>query len=162
MTKGRSRIQSCGKPQARQRLTRARGFLEVAKSVAVEDDPALEYRAAAASIAILAGIAAADAACCHSLGQRSRSDDHHHAERLLQEITPGAKAAAGNLRKLIGLKDAAHYGFITLNAAEMKRTLRQADKLLAFAEQATSRRSSPRLCIRARTRRRSSGPGRPR
>ena len=130
----RSRTQVCGQQHAAQRLTRARSFLEVAQMTADERDPSLEYSAAAASIAILAGIAAADAACCHALGRRSRSDNHHEAERLLAQISPGGKDAAANLRKLISLKDAAHYGFITLSAAELKRSLRQADRLIGFAE----------------------------
>jgi hypothetical protein len=115
-------------------LARARSFLEVAKMTADENDPQLEYGAAAASIAVLAGIAAADAACCHALGRRSRSDNHHDAEQLLAQITPGGKRAAGELRKLISLKDAAHYGFITPSAAELKRSLRQAERLVLFAE----------------------------
>jgi hypothetical protein len=106
----------------------------VATLTADEDDPQLEYGAAAASIAILAGIAAADAACCHTLGRRSRSDNHHEAEQLLAQISPGGKSAAGQLRQLISLKDAAHYGFITPSAAELKRSLRQADHLVQFAE----------------------------
>jgi hypothetical protein len=99
-----------------------------------ESDPKLEYGAAAASIAILAGIAAADAACCQALGRRSRSDDHHDAEQLLAQIAPGGKPAASNFRKLIDLKDTAHYGFITPSAPELKRSLRRAEQLVGFAE----------------------------
>lgn len=106
---------------------------------AEESDPDLEYGAVAASIAVLAGIAAADAACCHALGQRSRSDSHHDAEQLLIQISPGGKSAATHLRKLISLKDAAHYGFITLSRAELKRCLRQADRLILFAEEVVRR-----------------------
>lgn len=99
-----------------------------------EDDPTLEFGAAAASVAILAGIAASDAACCHALGRRSRSDNHHDAERLLVKITPGGKKAASQLRQLIDLKDAAHYGFITVTTKQLKRSLRQAEHLVEFAE----------------------------
>jgi len=130
----RSRTEDCGPQQARLRLARARSFLEVAKMTADENDPDLEYGAAAASITVLAGIAAADAACCHTLGRRSRSDSHHDAEQLLAQITPGGKSAATSLRRLISLKDTAHYGFITPSAAELKRSLRQADQLVLFAE----------------------------
>lgn len=68
MTPRRIRIQPCGEPQARQRLARACSFLEVAELTADENDPSLEYGSVAASIAILAGIAAADAVCCQKLG----------------------------------------------------------------------------------------------
>lgn len=88
----------------------------------------------AASVAILAGIAAADAACCQALGRRSRSEDHHDAEALLAQITPGGKRAAGQLHQLIDIKDAAHYGFISVTTSQLKRALRQAQHLVDFAE----------------------------
>jgi len=128
------RAQDCGPAQARQRLTHAQSFLEVAELTADVADPALEYGGVAASVAILAGIAAADAACCQVLGRRSRSDDHHDAEMLLAEITPGGKRAAGHLRKLITLKDAAHYGFISVTTPELKQSMHQAQQLVDFAE----------------------------
>jgi hypothetical protein len=108
--------------------------LEVAELAADVDDPNLEYGSVAASVAILAGIAAADAACCRALGQRSRSDDHHDAEALLVEVTPGGKRAAGQLRKLITLKDAAHYGFVSVTASQLKQSIRQTQQLVEFAE----------------------------
>lgn len=117
--------------------------MNVAKLTADERDPNLEYAAVAASVAILAGIAAADAACCQILGRRSRSDNHHDAEDLLAEVTPGGKHAAKQLRQLIDIKDTAHYGFITITAAQLKRALRQAEHLVDFAEQAQLR-SGPR------------------
>jgi hypothetical protein len=64
MARKQPRTQACGEPQARQRLGHARSFLEVAELAADVSDPSLEYGSVAASVAILAGIAAADAACC--------------------------------------------------------------------------------------------------
>lgn len=139
MAQRRMRTQACGDVQARQRLAHARSFLEVAELTADVDDPHLEYGSVAASVAILAGIAAADAACCQVLGRRSRSDDHHDAEALLVEVTPGGKRAAGQLRKLITLKDAAHYGFISVTTPQLKQSIRQARQLVEFAEQALQR-----------------------
>lgn len=135
MAQRRRRTQTCGKAQARQRLAHARSHLEVAELAADETDPFLEYGSVAASVAILAGIAASDAACCQELGRRSRSDDHHDAEALLEQITPGGKQAASQLRQLINIKDAAHYGFINVTAPQLKRSLRQARHLVEFAEQ---------------------------
>lgn len=126
MAQRRRRTQACGRPQAQQRLAHARSFLEVAELTADVNDPSLEHGSVAASVAILAGIAAADAACCQELGRRSRSDDHHDAEALLEEITPGGKRAASQLRQLVNIKDAAHYGFIGVTASQLKRALRQA------------------------------------
>lgn len=142
MAKGQPRSQACGEPQARQRLAQARGFLEVAELAADVSDPSLEYGGVAVSVAILAGIAAADAACCKELGKRSRSDNHHDAELLLEQITPGGKRAAGWFRRLIDVKDTAHYGFINVSATQLKRSLRQAAHLVEFAEEVVRRRSS--------------------
>lgn len=108
--------------------------MDVARLTADESDPNLEYAGVAASVAILAGIAAADAACCQVLGKRSRSENHHDAEVLLAEITPSGKQAAKQLRQLIDIKDTAHYGFINITAAQLKRALRQAEQLVEFAE----------------------------
>lgn len=95
----RSRTQPCGELQARQRLARARTFLEVAELTADETDPALEYGSVAASIAILAG-----------------------------------KRAADHLHHLIELKDSAHYGYLSVTAPDLKRSLRQAKRLVEFAD----------------------------
>lgn len=135
MAQRRGRTQACGGPQARQRLAQARNYIDVAELTADENDPSLEYGGVAASIAVLAGIAAADAACCHALGRRLRSDNHHEAEALLEEITPSGKRAASQLRQLINIKDAAHYGFISVTAPQLKRSLRQARHLVEFAEE---------------------------
>jgi hypothetical protein len=107
MAQRRGRTQPCDSAQARRRLGHAVSFLEVAELAADVNDLSLEYASVAASIAILAGIAAADAACCHELGRRSRSDDHHDAESLLEQIAPGGKRAASHLRQLIEVKDTA-------------------------------------------------------
>lgn len=139
MAQRRMRTQACGDVQARQRLAQARSFLEVAELTADVDDTHLEYGSVAASVAILAGIAAADAVCCQVLGRRSRSDDHHDAEALLVEVTPGGKRAAGQLRKLITLKDAAPYGFVSVTTPQLKQSIRQARQLVEFAEQALQR-----------------------
>lgn len=139
MARNRGRTQACGESQARQRLGHARSFLEVAELTADVSDPSLEYGSVAASVAILAGIAAADAACCQELGKRSRSDNHHDAEALLEQITPGGKRAASQLRQLIDVKDTAHYGFISIGAPQLKRSLRQAQHLVEFAEEVLRR-----------------------
>lgn len=44
-----------------------------------------------------------------------------------------------NTRQLLNLKDAAHYGFISITAPELKRALRQAGQLVEFAESVTRR-----------------------
>lgn len=128
----RSRTQRCGESQARQRLARARSFLEVAEIAADESDPSLEYGAAAASIAILAGIAAADAACCQALGCRSRSDSHHDAEQLLADIAPGGKTAGCRAETFPAPGRADHRIDPEGRWKRLKSTLGAADKTLRY------------------------------
>lgn len=133
--KGRSR--SCGDAEARQRMARAREFIEVADLAMSEQDPADHshvYSSAAASLAVLAGIAAADAACCKALGKRSKADSHREATQLLEQIAPGGKDAAKDLAVLIGLKDRAQYGAMALGDNDLKKVVRRAEKLCTFAE----------------------------
>lgn len=139
MARKSGRTQSCGVREARQRLDQARSHLEVATLVGDTDDASLEYAGVAASVAILGGIAAADAACCAALKQRSRSDNHQDAARLLANIEPGGKAAAAKLSQLISLKDTAHYGFLNVSNSQLKKAIRQANHLVGFAEQVVLR-----------------------
>jgi hypothetical protein len=62
------RTLACGIADARIRLAQARKFLDVAELVAAEDIQA--SHSVAAALAVLAGIAASDAACCAALGRR--------------------------------------------------------------------------------------------
>jgi len=80
----RGRTQVCGSPEAQAKLRRAEQFMEVATLIKDEPDP--DWASAAAALAVLAGIAASDAACCMALGRRSRGQDHHDAEALLELI----------------------------------------------------------------------------
>src|ERR1700691_4416059 len=109
MTRPVTRTQTCTDEDAKTRLAHARKFLEVAELVAGEGDDQ-EYSSAAAALAVLAGIAASDAACCKALGRRSRGQDHREAATLVEQITPGGKAATNSLRRLVNLEDEAHYG----------------------------------------------------
>ena len=139
MTATKRGSQPCSASDARERRGQAHAFLEVAELVADENDPDLAYSGVAASLAVLAGIAASDAACCGALGERSRSQDHHDAEDLVEQITPGGRQAASKLRQLLGLKDTAHYGLIAVTAPQLKRALRQARALVDFADEVASR-----------------------
>lgn len=129
------RARPCGDNEARQRLDRAREFLEVAELVVDErgEDASFVYASSAASLAVLAGIAASDAACCKVLQERSRSQNHRDAERLLAQILPGGKDAAGDLRELLNLKDKAQYGFLKMSVPEVRKVMRRASQLVEFA-----------------------------
>jgi hypothetical protein len=119
-------------------VTHARRFLEVAELVAGEGDD-MEYTSPAAALAVLAGIAASDSACCKALGLRSRAQDHRQAADLVEQVTPGGKAAAQALRRLLGLKDEAQYGLFDVGGGDLQAALRQARALVRFADEVLQR-----------------------
>ncbi len=137
MSHQRGRTQACGLAEARTRAGSAAKFLEVAHLIESEDEGA--FRSVAASLAVLTGIAAADAACCRALGRRSRGGDHYDAEALVAEISPGGAQAATWLRRLIDLKDTAQYGIIYVSRDDLKVAMRQADRLVAFTTEVIRR-----------------------
>jgi hypothetical protein len=134
----RGRTQECSTAEARNRLDNAVKVLEVAELVSNQGtDP--EYASQAASLAVLAGIAASDAACCKALGRRPRSQNHHDAEELIGQIEPDGKGAANDLRRLLNLKDEAQYGFYNVSGGDVRAVLRQAGELVKFAERILQR-----------------------
>lgn len=87
----------------------------------------------------MAGIGAADAACCAALRVRSRSQQHRDAADLLRQIEPGGAEAARHFERLIALKDAAQYGFEDVNGQALTAAQRHAAALIAFADQVLAR-----------------------
>lgn len=138
MTRRTGRTQPCDRTQARTRLENAQKSFEVAELAAAEEGiPA--SRSVAAALAVLSGIAAADAACCASLGRRSRGEDHREAAALLRQILPGGDRAAKALIELLNLKDTAQYGLIPITRRELTTALRRAKRLLDFADEVRRR-----------------------
>ncbi|HWC47744.1 MAG TPA: hypothetical protein VG448_02565 [Solirubrobacterales bacterium] len=134
-----ARTEVCSISQARTRLGHAHKFLEVAELVAGEGED-LEYASVAAALAVLAGIAASDAACCAALGRRSRGQSHMQAADLVEQIVPDGARAAKALRRLLGLKDEAHYGLFDVSGKDLQTALRQTKALLEFADSIVQRR----------------------
>ena len=132
MAPGSTRTQQCSDKDGKTRLSHARRFLEVADLVAGEGSDA-EYSSAAAALAVLAGIAASDAACCKALGRRSRGQDHRQAVELVEQVEPGGEEVGKALRRLLALKDEAHYGLFDVSGNDLRTALRQAKSLVGFA-----------------------------
>ncbi|MEA2359878.1 MAG: hypothetical protein QOI62_3138 [Solirubrobacteraceae bacterium] len=125
------RTQACSADQARKRLQDARKFLEVADLV--DDEPAVISAGVAASLAVLAGIAACDAACCAALGLRSRGESHDEAVAVLRRAR-GAGDVANAFQRLLRIKNDAQYGLRTISAPKRRAALRHAGKMVDFAE----------------------------
>lgn len=132
MTPQPGRTQECNRAQATVRLGQARAFLEAAELIGAEDDELANDNVAAA-LAVLAGIAAADAACCGTLGRRSRGQDHRQAIQLVAQAGPDGKMLSQALRRLLDIKDGAHYGMIYVGAAKAKAAIRNATTLVEGA-----------------------------
>jgi hypothetical protein len=94
---------------------------------------------AAVAAAVPAGIAAADAACCKALGERSRSQDHRDAVNVVRDVAPGGPDAAKALSRLLALKDEAQYGFDDVGGQKLEQALRWARALVRFADETLRR-----------------------
>lgn len=138
MVRQAPRTQPCTKRDARVRLGQARKFLEVA-DLAASDDEISASASVAAALAVLAGIAASDAACCSALGLRPRGQDHRQAVEIVREIEPGGPDAARALARLLDHKDAAQYGLTDVAAQTRAALLRRAQRLVEFAERVLHR-----------------------
>lgn len=110
----------------------AAAYLEVAELVLVESDKE-EFSSVAAGLAVLAGIAASDAICCVRLKQRHRGDNRREAADLLAGATPDGKNLAATLLRLLDIKDAAHYGVVTVVPSKAADAIRWAARLIGTA-----------------------------
>lgn len=132
-----SRTRPCGEREARVRLDHARHFLEVAEIVHDETvDASLNVTAA---LCVLAGIAASDAACCAALQERARGESHQEAERLVARIPQVGADMARALRRLLNIKDEAHYGVLYVSRHKTDVAFRQAKRLVELSERAVVR-----------------------
>ena len=133
MNRPAGRTAACTRADALRRQEQAEKFLEVADLVQADSTQDAASANVSASLAVLAGIAASDAACCAALGRRSRGQDHRQAIDLLGQVSPGGPDAARQLQRLLDLKDSAHYGVITLSGEALKTALRGARNLVDFS-----------------------------
>ncbi|HMS87479.1 MAG TPA: hypothetical protein PKE56_03500 [Acidimicrobiales bacterium] len=90
--------------QVRGYAAKAEEFAEAAVS-----DLAAGRNIAATSLAIHAGINAADTVCGARLGQRAAGEDHDQVLVLLRQAGPDGAAVERDLRRLLPLKTRAEY-----------------------------------------------------
>lgn len=116
-------------------ISRADALL-VAADMLLEETEYSAANSAAAAVSVLAGIAAADAICAQVLGRRSRGEDHGQAVDLLREASPGDKELPQALRRLLDVKDQAHYGTNLVKREDAVGAHRRARLLLDAAKRA--------------------------
>jgi hypothetical protein len=114
----------CTITDARARLHDATAFLEAAKCL---QDPDV-----IATNAIHAAIAAADAACCVALRERSADGNHAAAIELLGRVDKNLAAA---LKRALDRKNQAAYESRDISVSDATMCVRQADLLVAAARQ---------------------------
>lgn len=105
----------------------AEKYLEVAEIAAMEDGAAVNV---AVGLAVLSGIAAADAICISATGERYSGKDHAAAVHMLARID---KRQGDELLSLVELKSISHYGNQLLTIRHRKRALRAAQSLVEAA-----------------------------
>lgn len=139
MTRASGRTAGCDTAAARIRLRQAQAFVSVAELVFDEpDDEEPTLRGVAAALAVLAGIAASDAACCEHLGKRYRGPDHARAIELLRTVRPEGEALAKDLERLLAIKDNVHDGALTVSHADAKAAVARARRMVATVENASA------------------------
>lgn len=86
----------------------------------------------AAPLAVFAGIAGSDAACCGRLGVRARGQSHADAAELLRTGEPGGADMAKELQRLLNRSDDSQYGvaFVFVSGGEASRMVGWAKRLL--------------------------------
>lgn len=131
MTRPTGRTAVCGAVDAHARLRQAQAFVSVAELVLNEPvDEELPLRGVAAALAVLAGIAAADAACCARLGMRYRGGDHGRAMALLRTVRPDGDELARDLERLLAIKDNVQYGALIIALPEARGAANRARRMV--------------------------------
>ena len=129
------RHEPCGRAEAAGRLAQADAYLVAARLV-VDDETGVANPGVAGALAVLAAIAAADAACCARLMIRARGQDHREAGALVATVVPHGAAMAKDLGRLLDRKDSVHYGTAMISAPEGARMVSWAARLIGHAHSA--------------------------
>jgi hypothetical protein len=116
---------------ARTRLREAHAYLATAERL--EPGSAAENKVAASN-AILAGIAAADAICGLVLGERSSGDDHMQAFNLVKRATQPSTKAANSLKRLLTQKTPVQYGADAISASDTTNLIKWARDVVDEAD----------------------------
>ena len=112
------------------RLAKAEQFARVAADVADLADVASDVADAYTTLAVHAGIAAADVICCARLGEHARGEGHQEAIGLLEKADRGV---AKHLATLLRVKTAAGYGHKPVSRDDVARVGRAMDAVVAEA-----------------------------
>jgi triphosphoribosyl-dephospho-CoA synthetase len=130
VTRPPGRIRPCAPADAVARVDHALRFLETAE-VVLEDTTRQAYANVAGALAVLAGVAMADAVCCRALGRYHRGRDHRAAADLLRAAAGVGAGMALDLERLLAIKDKAGYQSGYLSRADARRAVGWARRMVA-------------------------------
>lgn len=114
--------------QARAYVSKAEEYLSAATSELDADRPV-----AATSLAIHAGINAADAVTGVRLGQRAAAQDHDEALLLLRTAGPDGTAVATELARLLPMKTRAEYAPDDIPKSDASKAVERARRIVEVA-----------------------------
>ena len=123
--------------QVRAYTAKAREFAEAAAS-----DLGAGRNIAATSLAIHAGISAADAICGARLGVRAAGEDHDQVLALLGQAGPDGAEVARDLRRLLPLKTRAEYEPDDIAGSTAAKAVERAQRCVAVAQRVANRTTS--------------------
>ena len=112
------------------RLVKAQQFWSAAQTIETFADDEATIADAYTTLAIHAGIAAADVICCVRLGQHARGDDHDEAVALLALAD---RARANDLATLLRIKTRSAYSHESTSRTDRQRARRAAARLIQSA-----------------------------
>jgi len=111
------------------RLTKAEQFWSAAQTIESSAEDETTISDAYTTLAIHAGIAAADVICCARLGEHARGDDHDEAALPAQTDRDRAK----DLATLLRMKTRSGYGDEPTSRTDRRRAQRAAARLIQAA-----------------------------
>jgi hypothetical protein len=114
-----------------------------AAELVLEDTTAVANSGAEAALAILAGNAASEAACCARLRRRARGQTHEEAVAHLETVEPGGAEMARDLKRLLQKKDSASYGVSFFAPREARDLVGWADTTRLIGRARTAVEANP-------------------
>jgi HEPN domain len=130
------RTKSTTPTQASAYLSKSEEYL-----AAAERELSERLHIAAASLAIHAGINAADAVCGMRLGKRSGGQNHEEVLGLLDTAGADGKALAKELGRLLPLKTKAEYDPVNVSKADAVRAVERARRCVTIARRVVDAQS---------------------
>lgn len=126
------KTQAISRAEARERLRRAKSYLELA-SLNLDSDSNAQ-RSASVANSVLSAIASADAICGFKLGKYSVAPDHQQATLLLEEAIPHENRLLNSFQRLLHNKTASQYGHGTISRNQTLSSYSAAEALMRKAQ----------------------------